>query len=298
MEASADWFRRVHPREFFNKFYSHDVRPDGRHTLSCRKIAVSTGVVSHSLGSALVRIGHTSVICGVNALITPPPALAPRHGAVEVVVVTSPLCSPDVAFSAKPSDDSVFIAETIKSLLIESGAFRLESLCIEEGAAAWSLFIDVNCLNEDGNLFDAALLACVCALGTTQLPKVSPQGQVEKGQKIVYSTVEGESLKLDLSFLPIPVSFGVVNGYIVADPSSEEEKLSECSVAIVHDSDLRFLSFLKLGGSSFSPVHNVKQLDASDASSQDGAVIEALAKIASSRSSELLQVLTEALKQD
>ena len=80
MEASADWFRRVHAREFFSKFYGHEVRPDGRHILGTRRVAVSAPAVTHALGSALVRIGNTSVIAAVNALLAQPNPMAPKQG--------------------------------------------------------------------------------------------------------------------------------------------------------------------------------------------------------------------------
>lgn len=40
----------------------------------------------------------------------------------------------------------------------------LSSLCIHPGKAAWVLYVDATCINYDGNVFDAALLAMVAAL--------------------------------------------------------------------------------------------------------------------------------------
>jgi exosome complex component RRP43 len=40
----------------------------------------------------------------------------------------------------------------------------LNSLCIEPGKAAWVIYADIMCINYDGNITDAALLALVAAL--------------------------------------------------------------------------------------------------------------------------------------
>lgn len=43
------------------------------------------------------------------------------------------------------------------------------SLCIEKGKAAWVLYIDVTCINYDGNPMDATLLAVMAALRNSEL---------------------------------------------------------------------------------------------------------------------------------
>lgn len=48
--------------------------------------------------------------------------------------------------------------------MCRSNLFPLNSLCIESGKAVWVLYADVVCLNYDGNILDASLLALVTAL--------------------------------------------------------------------------------------------------------------------------------------
>lgn len=45
-----------------------------------------------------------------------------------------------------------------------SKTIPLSSLLIAPGKAAWVLYIDVVCINYDGNAFDAAVLAVMAAL--------------------------------------------------------------------------------------------------------------------------------------
>ena len=65
-----------------------------------------------------------------------------------------------------------FIEKVIKS----SRATDKEGLCIIQGKLVWSLTVDLQLLNDDGNLIDAFFLAAVLALKNTRLPEVSMKG--------------------------------------------------------------------------------------------------------------------------
>ena len=45
------------------------------------------------------------------------------------------------------------------------------SLCIAPGKAVWAIYIDVVCINYDGNAFDAAVLAVMAALKNSELAR-------------------------------------------------------------------------------------------------------------------------------
>lgn len=58
---------------------------------------------------------------------------------------------------------------------IRSKTIPLSSLLIAPGKAAWVLYIDVVCINYDGNAFDAAVLAVMAALrNSTSYNEFSP----------------------------------------------------------------------------------------------------------------------------
>jgi exosome complex component RRP43 len=46
----------------------------------------------------------------------------------------------------------------------------LSDLCIYPERAAWVLYVDATCINYDGNVFDAALIAMVGALKNSASP--------------------------------------------------------------------------------------------------------------------------------
>ena len=49
---------------------------------------------SQADGSAIVRLGQTSVVCGVRAEVAPPPPAAPSHGHLVPNLALPPMCSP------------------------------------------------------------------------------------------------------------------------------------------------------------------------------------------------------------
>lgn len=69
---SASTFQKLQPTEFFRKFVSQGVRPDGRLLNSFRPTTVHQGVITTANGSAMVRIGGTTVVCGVRAEVAEP----------------------------------------------------------------------------------------------------------------------------------------------------------------------------------------------------------------------------------
>ncbi len=59
-----------------------------------------------------------------------------------------------------------------------------EELCVEEGKWVWVLSASVVCLNDDGNVWDTAVLALSCALRNARLPaaRVNGDGVVEAAE--------------------------------------------------------------------------------------------------------------------
>lgn len=58
-------------------------------------------------------------------------------------------------------------------VLTESGCVDERALCIAPFRLAWALYIDLICLNHDGNVQDACVLAMISALKTLKLPEVN-----------------------------------------------------------------------------------------------------------------------------
>lgn len=57
--------RSLHPTKYYRDYLAHDIRPDGRYLTSFRPVVVNAGSISTSDGSAIAKVGKTSVICGI-----------------------------------------------------------------------------------------------------------------------------------------------------------------------------------------------------------------------------------------
>jgi hypothetical protein len=65
-------FQRLHPRSYLERFLAEGFRPDGRDLEEWRTIEFNVGSISTANGSALVRLGQTTIVCGVKAEISEP----------------------------------------------------------------------------------------------------------------------------------------------------------------------------------------------------------------------------------
>ena len=75
---------------FFSQ--AEGVRPDGRELWQFRKTVLNVGAVSTADGSSLVKIGETSVMCGIKAELTNPPLENPDVGWVVSLRACVPAC--------------------------------------------------------------------------------------------------------------------------------------------------------------------------------------------------------------
>lgn len=78
--TTAETFRRLHPRTYLSRFLAEHIRPDGREPSDSRDLSINVGSISTADGSALVRLGATTVVCGVKAEIAEPDIDVPNAG--------------------------------------------------------------------------------------------------------------------------------------------------------------------------------------------------------------------------
>ncbi|GAA5846385.1 hypothetical protein JCM3766R1_001179 [Sporobolomyces carnicolor] len=238
-------FKRLHPRPYLTKFLQEGIRPDARplydpSTSSAiqasdawRDASVNLGSVSTAPSSSLVRLGKTTVVCGITLEIAPPDLETPDQGFIVPNIDLSPLCSP-IFRPGPPSDQSQVISSRLRDILVSSNVVPLESLCIERGKSAFVVYLDLVCLNYDGGVLDAAVLACVGALKSLTLPRA--EFDVDSGETICEPvTAECPGTRIPLGSLPCAVSFGYFNGHLLPDPTQFESQLSTSHLTIVLD---------------------------------------------------------------
>jgi len=235
------------PLEFYRKFLESDVRPDGRQLGEFRQTYIKLNPIETTAdGSALIKIGNTSVICGVKAeLFEPQPDDDPDSGRVIPNVELNAGCSPSFHPGA-PSDSAQVASQMVADILATSGVVDCARLCICPGKLAWILYCDVVCLDLDGNLLDACLLSVMAALAATKIPhvKFDESTKVTSVQGCGSGDVDG-SWSLGIQDFPVSSTFSVFEGGILlADAVAEEEDLclegcinvvtTRDSVVIVH----------------------------------------------------------------
>ncbi|KAF8733958.1 hypothetical protein AX14_003527 [Amanita brunnescens Koide BX004] len=225
-------FQRLHPRVYLERFVAENVRPDGRQFAEWRDVSINVGSISTANGSALVRVGHTTVVCGVKAEIAQPELDRPNEGFLVPNLDLPALCSSKFK-PGPPSEDAQVLSDRLNEAILASGMLSLSALCIHPRRAAWVLYVDAMCINYDGNVLDAALLGMVAALQNTQLPK--PTFDEESGRTIC-SRQEKVALEIDSGRIPISMSFGVFDStHVFADLTAFEEPLLDSTISIVLD---------------------------------------------------------------
>uniref|UniRef100_A0A2P2JZX6 Ribosomal RNA-processing protein 43 n=1 Tax=Rhizophora mucronata TaxID=61149 RepID=A0A2P2JZX6_RHIMU len=250
-EMEVDAFRRLFPLQFYEKHLSQSIRPDGRPLGKARDTTLALGAVASANGSALAKIGSTTMLAAVKMEVMTPSAESPDEGCIAIDFHMPPICSPIVR-PGRPAEAAPVLSKQLSDTISSSGMIDLKELSLVHGKAAWMAYLDIYCLDADGALFDAALLSAVAAFSHLQIPVVSLN---DDGKIVVLSEedeeqpVNKEKRKLRLNTIPFSLTCILYKNYILADPTSEEESIMETSITVVLDSSSRLVSFYKPGGS-------------------------------------------------
>ncbi|XP_030648547.1 exosome complex component RRP43 [Chanos chanos] len=243
----AAGFKTAEPLEYHRSFLKENCRPDGRELGEFRATTLNIGSINTADGSALVKIGNTTVICGIKAELAAPTVDAPESGYIVPNVDLPPLCSS--RFRPGPPGEkaqaaSQFVADVIES----SDVIQKKDLCIEKGKLCWVLYCDIMCLDYDGNLLDACIIALLAALKNAQLPEVT----INKETDLAEVDFQKKN-RLKINRHPTASSFSVFDdSVIIVDPTAEEEGLSTALMTVVTDEEDRLCMLHKPGGSSLS----------------------------------------------
>nr|POE66255.1 exosome complex component rrp43 [Quercus suber] len=267
-------FARLTPAPFLQAHLkqSSPIRPNGRKPEEWQTPVINTGSLTHSNGSAVVRVGDTAVVCGIRAEVLlaadvpqPPKEDADPHdliadlGLVVPNVELSTGCSPAHLPGNAPGTLAQSLSHRVLSLLRVANILRSEDLCIthvlpptdEDGPDAqpqtvtkayWTLYLDILCIALDGNPFDAIWAAVLASLRDTVLPRAwwDPEREM-----ILCSPLTSEAKKLQLSDLPIAATFAVFStasafkqrhdaeSWVLVDPDGFEEEICNESLTVV-----------------------------------------------------------------
>ena len=118
-------------------------------------------------------------MCGIKLELARPAAERPEQGVIVPNVTLPPMCSP--AFKAgPPSPEAQTLSAFVKDVLNCSQCIELDTLCPVPGKYAWVVYVDLLCLDHDGNLRDAVVAALMGALASVKLPTVEYDADLDE----------------------------------------------------------------------------------------------------------------------
>ncbi|XP_031619440.1 exosome complex component RRP43-like isoform X1 [Contarinia nasturtii] len=240
-------YKIIHPIKYYRNYIAHDIRPDGREFEAFRPIRINVKSIGTADGSAIVKLGNTTVICGIKAELSAPTVEEPEKGYLIPNIDLTPLCSPKYR-SNNTNDDAQVLTCNLNNLIKEANWIDLKNLCIAKERLVWTLYCDISCVDYDGSILDASVVAICAALRSLTLPKV--QYDDETNNYTVHK-IDRSPLKLS-EMCPVCTTAMIFDEKTVfADPDAEEEELATSLITIV-TCDGEMCLVLKPGGVSIS----------------------------------------------
>jgi exosome complex component RRP42 len=259
-------------REFIHDLLNKGERLDGRAFDEYRPIEIEANVVpAKAEGSALVRVGNTSVVAGVKVMTGEPYPDSPDEGVTMVTAEMSPIASPLFELGP-PKEDAIELARVVDRGVRESETVDVKKLCIKQGKKVYMVFADVYPMEYDGNLIDASSIAVNAALLSTKYPEM----KYEDGELVE----TGKTLSLPIKNTAIEHTVSKLGRHLIIDPTLKEEFVQDCRLTMAVDKEDRFTAMQKGGG--IGPM-SIDQID------------EAMG-IALSRAKDIREAINEAIK--
>lgn len=248
-----------------NEFWGQMTRPDGRLFTQERATQVVFGMLKHSAGSALVSQKYceggssgTKILAATTFTIGQPSPEQPNEG--EVIVQVSGTGGRNVGTDSKSQQQQHYwdILQSWLQRTLEQDESMAQSLSLLMGKACLRLVFTVLILEDDGNVKDGALLACMAAWKDTRLPQagkdlIEVQGKLwlkhgtesitslfKKSRMVVEAALEknneGDNDKRDYR---VSLTIGIwvhpteQITYLLADPSACEEPFLEGMITVI-----------------------------------------------------------------
>jgi exosome complex component RRP42 len=227
-------------REFIAELLRKGERYDGRAFDEYRPIEIELGAVSAKAdGSAIVRLGDTTVIAGVSVLLGEPYPDTPDEGVVMVTAEMAPIASPMFELGP-PKEDAIELARVVDRGVRESETVDVKKMCIEEGKKVYMVFCDIYPLEFDGNLLDAASMAANAALNATRFDEYKWEDED--------AVPTGKKLALPLQNMAVECTVSKIGDNLIVDPHIREEFVQDCRLTMAIDENNSLTAMQKGGG--------------------------------------------------
>lgn len=227
--------------DLVKEIISNEKRLDYRKFDQYRDVVIDAGFITSAEGSAKVRLGDSVVVAGVKIDVGEPFPDTPEEGVMMVAAEFLPLASPEFE-PGPPGEDAIELSRVVDRAIRESKCIDFRQLCITPGEKVWMVYIDLDILDDDGNLIDAAGLAAMAALLNARMPQLKEDGRPDYDKKT--------NQKLPISGIAISTTFAKIADRIIADPSYPEWKALDArlTVGTVDKDGVSMLSSMQKGG--------------------------------------------------
>ncbi len=226
-------------KEYINELVAQEKREDDRAFDEHRNIKIIPNYIKKAEGSAYVELGDTKVIVGVKYDAGKPFADIPNQGVMTTSAEFAPMASPEFE-SGPPGENAIELARVVDRGIRESEAIDTKKLCIIPGEKVYIVFVDIQILDNCGNLIDACGIAAITALLTARMPVYDKDGNPTE-----------EMVPLPLNKIPITCTMVKVNNKLLLDPALDEEKVLDSRITVSTDDDGNIVAMQKGTGGSF-----------------------------------------------
>jgi len=233
-------------RDFVHNLARRGKRVDDRAFDGFRPISMEVNPIKTAEGSCRIKLGHSEIIVGIKMSTGEPYPDHREDGVIVTHVELAPLASPDFEIGP-PREEAIELARVVDRGIRESKMIGLDSLCIEPGEKVWVVHIDINVLDNDGNLFDAATLGVLGSLAVTIVP----------AQRFGL----GEDFPLPLHHIPISSTFVKLGDKMAVDPSLEEQNVAPARLTVTIDENGDIRAMQKGIGGSFTQEEILETLE-------------------------------------
>lgn len=226
-----------------------DVRVDGRTRRDVRPAtSLETDIVTHTSGSARLRLANTDVLVGVKAELDTPLPEAPGQGRLEFFVDCSANATPE--FEGRGGQA---LADSLSATLQRAyNTFDTTPLCLLKGHQCWVLYVDILILECGGNLSDAVSMAVKAALYTTVVPKVTVTAVDGGDPELELSDDPTDGQRLDvMEEAPVLITLNRIGNHVVVDAMPEEEACTSASIVMAVKPSGQITTLKKVGSGSF-----------------------------------------------
>lgn len=229
-------------------FFAKNTRQDGRKFMEHRDLLANLNPIETADSSVIIKLGNTTVLCGIKFLVD---NQTTTDDLLELRIV------PNCLEEEQP--DGSEICSKLENFIRDSKLIDYQSLeytNYDGEKRFFTLSIELDCLNNDGNIFDAFLVALLGAINLCKVPSI--QKVIKDGKSM--DVDEDRSIPLPILKYPVSVTFVVIKEKVILlDPTRDEENLANGKLKVVFNAiDGKVMLIEKSGGFSLDDSVLVK----------------------------------------